>query len=64
MENSELDLMMAGTDSAILMIEVSADTFVSTRFTLFPAFFHLRKTSLLAFNSIYLSTQFIFSSSF
>jgi hypothetical protein len=25
MENSELDLMMAGTDSAILMIEVSAE---------------------------------------
>jgi polyribonucleotide nucleotidyltransferase len=29
MENSELDLMMAGTDSAILMIEVSADALVA-----------------------------------
>jgi polyribonucleotide nucleotidyltransferase len=34
MENSELDLMMAGTDSAILMIEVSADPLVA--YTLHP----------------------------
>ena len=29
MENSELDLMMAGTDSAILMIEVSTEALVA-----------------------------------
>jgi polyribonucleotide nucleotidyltransferase len=42
MENSELDLMMAGTDSAILMIEVSAEALLAYMlecFTIFPAFF-------------------------
>ena len=49
MENSELDLMMAGTDSAILMIEVSAEALLAYMlecFTIFPEFFSDVKTNL------------------
>jgi polyribonucleotide nucleotidyltransferase len=41
MENSELDLMMAGTDSAILMIEVSTEPLVAYVLHLFPAYFFI-----------------------
>jgi len=57
MENSELDLMMAGTDSAILMIEVSTEALVAYVLHPIPSiFFPLMKTSshvILAFSSIY-----------
>jgi len=49
MENSELDMMMAGTDSAILMIEVSAEALLAYMlecFTIFPDFFSDVKTNL------------------
>ena len=66
MENSELDLMMAGTDSAILMIEVSTEALVAYVLHPIPSiFFPLMKTSshvILAFSSIY--PHFMFSNRF
>jgi len=53
MENSELDMMMAGTDSAILMIEVSVKLCLHTCLNASPysqIFFQMLK-QICAYNS-------------
>lgn len=63
MEKSELDLMMAGTDSAILMIEVCAEALFAHMLHPIPSIFYLKKCKslhvILSFYNIYLSPQSI-----
>ena len=55
MEDSELDLMMAGTDSAILMIEVCAQLLFAVAYILSPAHLALRNEYSPFFAYQYLS---------